>query len=443
MLQALKRATTDTDWARAKLYVSRIRRLGYPTHPDEKATRVLHVDPSVLEVISVSRILSFPNLQKLRWEKGSLSLVGLFLGPSLVELNITLPTDPHYLVPTLLDSLRTISPSLRDLRITAARGPQPNLFSIFPRLARGLNHLERLSCSMFALPDEALRILGESSTLRIIHINNTAEDLLRALSPNEPMFAQLKHITIRTLSMQKCCDLFSRIDMRHMESLVVGHTNQHIPLASEILEFFETLKEKCSHTLLTSIHVRQDPNTSAISDNDIWQSDKYLITPAVIKPLLPFRNLKGLDLIFECPYDFDDTSMESMAVAWPLMRQFHLGSDIGWGEVSKVTLDGLIPMAKFWPRLESLSICIDPITSQPSGRRPGGGYCCPRLTMIGISTSVIDVHPAMVAAFLTDLFPKLRNIIVADFSEEWSEVENLLPTFADVREQERAWKAMV
>lgn len=73
-----------------------------------------------------------------------------------------------------------------------------------------------------------------------------------------------------------------------------------------------------------------------------------------------------------------------IALTWPRMRQFHLGSDIGW-ERTRVTLDGLIPFTKCWPALDSLAISLQADTNVSAVQRPAGRSCCPNLKTLQVA----------------------------------------------------------
>ncbi|RDB17373.1 hypothetical protein Hypma_001839 [Hypsizygus marmoreus] len=118
--------------------------------------------------------------------------------------------EPNYLIPTLIDSLKTSIPSFQELYLQQSDDSPADLFPILLRLVKDLHGLVVLSCPDFIFPDDTIRTPAESPNLHTFHSENDAEDLIadwRRLPENELGLTQLQHLSMRTKRIQNCSDL--------------------------------------------------------------------------------------------------------------------------------------------------------------------------------------------------------------------------------------------
>ncbi|RDB17368.1 hypothetical protein Hypma_001836 [Hypsizygus marmoreus] len=433
---SLRRTVADSEWARCNIYAPLVRRLGYASHPTS-CTGDIILDPKIFEILSVKPIISFSNLQELRWraDRTTMPWIHTLLGPQLFNLDLDLPAeDPNFFIPVLINSLKRTVPCLQQLRLSQSSTSRTDLSRIFSSLFSDLNRLEVISCGDFVFPDDAIRSLVVSPTLRVLCTKNDAADFLWCLPGIGLSFPQLQHLSMQTKRLQDCSALLRRIETRQLKCLDVISTYQ--PSAARVHGFFQTLEERCSHSLLSIIKLQQLEPEPPIGIS--WATDEF-ITPTTTKPLLSFQNLEELSITVSCPVDFDDSGIESMAVAWPKMTIFQLGNSKGWGRRARTTLDIYISVAKHWPRLKYLSICFTCHTEAAIYQRPGNGHCCPRVTVLNGTSSAEDMHSGLLASFLSDIFPNLELIRSGYVDETWLRVEELLRTVHAVRAQERSW----
>ncbi|KAF8064868.1 hypothetical protein FPV67DRAFT_1781931 [Lyophyllum atratum] len=435
---SLRRATTSKDWAPCKPYARRVRRLGFALpyagditqHP---VMRNQKFDHHVLQVLSLNHAITFPNLLDLRLREDQLPYIGLFLGPSLRSVELLFPAeDPHFVFPSVLDSFGTKAPNLRRFRLF--ENHRRNYIDIGPTfvgLVEGFACLEFLNCSKFILPDPALRTLAASPTLHTLRVANTGEHIVSSLPEGQPPFQQLIYLAITTENLGRCSKLFDRMHPRHLRRLEIATT--YPPVGSEVLRFFEVLETHCVHSHLCKLDIKQNTNIPS------GVSDAHIITPTTIAPLLAFGNLEYINLDFYCAFQLDHLSFERMAMAWPKMTQFKYGSTSSWDRDGAMSLDGLVSIAKYWPHVSSVRLPCNPESTASCSRRPGGGATCASLQSLELKSVVFALQPAIVASFLTDLFPNLTGISMrpARFEPEWKQVKDLLPAFHDTRIQER------
>ncbi|OJT09910.1 hypothetical protein TRAPUB_13653 [Trametes pubescens] len=188
------------------------------------------------------------------------------------------------------------------------------------------------------------------------------------------------------------------------------------------------------------------------------------IEPLLVLSALTSVIVKGFD-----HYAIDDLALLAMAASWPRIRRLELGPEkLADAPKALATLAGLIPFAQHCPDLRSLALRLNTDTRRISNVfhtfRPGLGKEQRRLIMLKVGRSPIE-DPVAVAAFLSDLFPKLCNIendfafeedawedfegtedererILADavHRDRWGKVDwDYLPRFVHIRKQERKW----
>ncbi|KAF8064880.1 hypothetical protein FPV67DRAFT_1500543, partial [Lyophyllum atratum] len=443
---SLRRATTSEDWAPCKPYARRVRRLGFALrfggdivqHP---VMRNQKVDYHVLQILSLNHAITFPNLRDFRGKEVHLLYIGIFLGPSLRSVELWLPAeDPHFVVSTILDCIRTKAPDLKRFRLVVEDRSNPiERGPTFVGPVEMLARLEVLNCRGYILPHLAVRTLAASSTLRTLKVANTGEDIVASLPEGQPPFQQLKYLVITTRNLRQCSKLFDRMHPRHLHTLEILTT--YPPVGSEVLHFFEVLETHCVHSYLCGLDISQD--TSVPSAAPFGTSDAHIINPTTIAPLLAFGNLESITIDFKCAFQLDDLSFKKMAMAWPKMTDFEYGSTMGWdgGEMSRdrdgaMSLDGLTSIAEHWPHVSYVRLPCNPESAALSGRTPGA--VCASLECLEVKSLVFTAEPAIVASFLTDLFPNLTAVFAhfSRFESEWDQVNKLLPAFGR-RTQER------
>jgi hypothetical protein len=105
-----------------------------------------------------------------------------------------------------------------------------------------------------------------------------------------------------------------------------------------------------------------------------------------------------------------------------------------------ITLDGLLPIAKHWPHLETLSLSFNAelsINDVPLLEH-GAGECCPRLTVLDVGYSEVTSKTGVIAAFLTEIFPNLNRIDCSYDHKRWMRISEVAVAMRKVRKQERA-----
>lgn len=194
-----------------------------------------------------------------------------------------------------------------------------------------------------------------------------------------------------------------------------------------------------------------DLSSIAIHSSHIPSEDRdpnRSILPESLGPLLLFRNLRTVTISARWCYDLDNAIIRDMAAAWPNINHLWLDPLGQWPAHSRVTLEGLLPLAEKCPDLCTLGVVVyaNLITPHGSALRPGRGHVHHRLRTLMVGNAYIN-SPCDTAAFLSDVFPALERIDSWSecspehqvYKDRWDEVGKLIHYFTRVRMQERNW----
>lgn len=389
------------------------------------------ISADVLAAMEQHEVLPFPKLQTYR--RDGIPLPNqLVLTPNLLELEIVYRTsDDASDFPGLLDYLKTSSPFLRKLNISPLPHSRFELPHNFGEIVACLTQLEFLSVVGFTLLDDALQIVTSSQIIRVLKTNNTSQDFLRCLPHRKPILPKLEVLYFHTARLPECSDLLRCLVPRRLHSITVIHRRNKSPIKeSHVRDFFGALEAHCVPAVLTSIILHQgESSTYAPQDDRICTMD-------TLEPLLSFRNLRELNLFFyEMSYRLGDISIESMVNAWPHMCRFKLRCELGI-QSSDITLEGLLPIAKNWHQLEALCLTFTGKSVKDSSPPPLPGACCHHLRYIDIGYSSLVSNPALVAFFLSAIFPSLSDIRWHDGVGAWEHVAILLRARGGVQNHE-------
>jgi hypothetical protein len=292
------------------------------------------LEPALLDVLKLHQILPLPNARRFRFKDDTWDNFHHLLSPKLVHLEIDTSRATQTSFLNAMESAISISPSIRSLRL-----PKSNWHSPPFLLVTAFQYLEVLHCPEFSLPEDALRVLATSPSLRTLHVNNNSDDFLEFL-PKGGNFPHLDHLHLNTQRIKECSELLTRMDGSHLRSIVVQHIENDIPPLRHVHQFFQTLQSHCSHNRLTVIHLHQ------LFDYDLIGSKEDLFTLQSMEPLLSFKCLEELKILIHHKFMLDNASVVAMTAAWPRMRLLHLGStlcrEIDRSAPIGITLDGLI-----------------------------------------------------------------------------------------------------
>jgi hypothetical protein len=168
---------------------------------------------------------------------------------------------------------------------------------------------------------------------------------------------------------------------------------------------------------------------------------RHIFDIHAISPLFCFGRIQTLNLEAPGGFKLDDAAVWDIARAFPALQLLSLTSSTEIFCVPGVTLGGLRAFATHCPHLGSMRIAFNATVIPPASTAPDIFQTA--LSFLEVLNSPISPEPAHAARFLSGMFPSLVNVIsnryevqpgfTAEDCETWSQVEALLPLFADVR----------
>jgi len=398
------RALTDEDFCRWRTYVPRVKHIG--THPSARwrtGPRRCKLDISFYDSLELHGVLSINGLISYTGRDWTDSVTfHRVLSSTAVEVTFSGfagQTPPYFRSQAPL--VFTLPHTLRALRFG---GDQRFDLCLFHATLLTLPHLEVLRClTSLPVPDEVLEHILSSANLLELELGNLPQDFHRCMPSQTPL--RLRHFGLRTEGLEECAGIFMSLDTSRLESIKVvyyyGHTR---PLATRGQSFFASLPScmvlKKIEFVTTSVHCPP-------------------INLTTMKPLLKLPNVEELIITSPTGFIFDNESLKLFAQSWANMRRLKLNSGHPqWTRVTsyKITLDGLAIIAKSWPNLESLNICLTACGDFENSIKDldldvGQQQSCSTLRSLGVGwNSPVPDKPLVVAAFLHEIFPNLSTI---------------------------------
>jgi hypothetical protein len=369
--------------------------------------------------------LLLPNICILHWNPSRVteSYLDLFLTENLLEFS-SLRVNTAMLV-----SVKQTCNRLRKLDISMAftdldNGLDSHLISPISNLIVHLPSLECV-CSWVCLRDDAIVHLSTCPNLQILHIPNNVTDFLRAYERNapHPILSNLVSLCIFTHDPTSFVSLLRQCRLTTLQDLILN---------AEYMEVHDV--EWLSVELASSFShdVFQMFTFSIISNHSNPGLVALRLLPAyVLKHLFVFKQLRHLDLGHS--FDLDDNAVEQMAASWPRMQYVAMNFPVTPESCPKITLRGLISLARHCHHLSDLTIALNVSSHGLASLGRDIQRLQPNFWLKGITlaTSWVDndVNSAHVSSFLKELFPKLRWVVAPIGSGKqivWKEINNCL-----------------
>ncbi|KIJ14707.1 hypothetical protein PAXINDRAFT_115738 [Paxillus involutus ATCC 200175] len=398
-----------------------------------------------------------PCLRELHWDKSNkqhASLLHSLLTPSLDTLTLkTFGCQLRSPEVSILTSIGTVCPSLRTLRILL-RAPLSQFLdtqgeTVLSEAVLYLHSLESLVCP--ALDEAAIVHLS-----RLPRLSNLSMELrpdfksndLTSLAP--PAFGSINDLTLTASSLET---LTSFLELIQITPSRVSFTVAEAPTADALRLFFVVLVNACGSEQLSQVSL------CMLSQGYAPLHPEPQATFSTFQPLLALPNIISFELDVPCAILLDDTGLTTLAKHWPILNKLSINPKSGWGPSNRITHQGLLNLLLHCPELSRFSFCVDfsDIDVDPedlSDSRPGNGMTHDKCVSAGFLTSRIE-NPITIAAFLSDICPKLRSVqhswrddpamseeeteAMELFRKRWEEVEYLVPGLAAVRRQYSEW----
>lgn len=362
-------------------------------------------------------------LRLLFWEN-----LRLFLSPSLRHLSLSLFESHKSLRPTrdtILHQLGTICPDLRSVTMlsrytTSGSASDEGAMQAISSCIGAWGNLHALEVPN--LEDDALNQLATLPFLQDLAIigGNLSSAGASSSLPRKSF------LPLRKLKLVGEChfirNLVSAMAMQQLVDLdLTCQENFSQELVAEIFAIFGTGGKHLTSVTIDSLHGHRR------------NAEVDRLSVLHIRPLLNCTKLRVVKLVL--PLTLDNSAMEDMASAWPLLQSLTLGQggDLEFGHPSILALKALVTKC---PKLSHCDVPLDP-EDVPDIKDPAyrGARNHILQTFVGRCPTL---SPVEVAAYLSSLFTNIRSFEseYRTSSSGWGQVARLYPYFVHVRRQE-------
>jgi hypothetical protein len=460
----IERAPRKAEWDIIQGYASRVQRLRVlnPLRP---------VEQSVIFTLSCSPATSplFPNLRSLVWNDSRPQTMGFLrtlCGPLLTSLTFDCSSTGTArwdgTVSAILIAVPVICPAVKVITLPSS-SPCPPI----PNMLLAWSHLEEVTCG--EIDTVIFRHLAKQTYLRKLAfiLSQSISRSLTDYPPSPQIFLHLRELEVHTP------ELLSLIEF--MQKLEIHPTSIHAqvdtgPTPRDMRAFFAFLTEhyvgfKPQNVSLKSFSsirmpsVAQPPLLPPIGNHINGQASHTGIHGSDFMPLIRFGSIGTLIIDVNCSMHLADDDLAALASAWPHLRTFSVNKTYGWVVKSDITQTGLLEMLQRCPRLQTLCIAIDTDTfADVPLDRPGGGVQNMNIRTIAFADSIIQPRATtVVAAFLSDVFPRLNEVTAwksdqmrsrrdanttdpTVYAIRWEGVSQQVKGMIRIRQQERRWR---
>ena len=205
-------------------------------------------------------------------------------------------------------------------------------------------------------------------------------------------------------------------------------------------ELFNTISRHICHPSLKEL--------TLLDSGNALDAPEALISDIGLEALTVFTNLQAAVIQSTFGIQLTSDTLNRLADAWPKIRSLDFGKTYPSPRSPIIKAEDLIPFAQRCPELLYLGIIFD---AQNVQLRSSPGFFNNTLTTLSVADSPISA-PTKVAAFLSDIFPKIKSIYFDDdwrdshgrpedateTARMWEQAGRLLETFATVGLQERS-----
>lgn len=417
--QSLKRPLSSFDWHRFDYYAAFIKSLG----SSQIGRSSMEWSPQVSLALQHRRSCLgsplLPNLKEFSWcgdvKPDAIFSVAIFLPPTLKHIFIN-PERNMLWTQAFLSYFPQASPGVENISI--GRFGRTNPVDIRPVL--GCFHLRSLSISGVRVSnvESALKLAGlphlEDLTLFFIHRSASTDPSPHQSNPS--IFRRVKSLS--------CNGSPEFLHASRFPVLQSFSTEEEF----RIRDSLNALWKHCSPDILCKLSI----------DFTSTEHFTWSLTMEDIRNTFNFRRLE--QVTFVTPrWIWNDQALKLMASAWSGLRKLTIQPLSTRNEDSVgFPLLGLIHLVKCCPQLMFLSIRISERNPPISlSDLPEDGPSNHHIESIWFSGAIMEQSQyGTVAAFLSCLFPNLRQLIVSPTDpgfDGWKSIEGLLENFAAVR----------
>jgi hypothetical protein len=427
-----------SDWKSFEAAAMRVRILN---HHEWWGEMTYKIDPNVFRSLACAaqgRTGLLPRLQQLVWETSNDDIypyISLFLSPTITNLVVSVTNGnvaSDRMRFSLLASLVSRCSSVRSLELRSLElcaRPEGNTEYSWRDLFSNHSSSAFASFSLWTSLDVVNLNDVDLSTLAdvlagLAVLTTLKLNCCRIIDPLSPStvqgFPMLQHLTMDGNDIDSCLHVLKRMSCTPLVHLDLRVT---ISRESQWAELFRILPDRISRDSLATVSFR-----SPIQDNSGRSVPMCFQT---VSPLLQFRRVAQFThsvLPRSCSsLDLGDSDVACIAKAWPCLNMLAIHSPVSVTVSSRLTLRAFIPLVKYCPDLEALSMKINATTVDDYD---GKGLYSGRLRKLCMFDSPIG-DLARVAALISDIFPYV----------ELSSISVIFPRsdMEDLRKLRRKW----
>ena len=192
-------------------------------------------------------------------------------------------------------------------------------------------------CDDVGLNVDALSHLSRLHNLRYasFEVHNALVDRMHAtLSASTLTFSALENLSLGSDNLTLIWRLLHHFRTPEVHDVDVGVDAP--PTAPEIMSFFVSLQEACTHASLSELSL-------VVFDNDgrdeilLENGSPYYLTFDRLRPLTVFVNIISIVLDIPCGVDLNEREFLRLASSWPHLEKFRVGGDHDWTPSSAIT----------------------------------------------------------------------------------------------------------
>lgn len=318
------------------------------------------------------------------------------------ELNFGLEDMELGVMDNMVELMRSVAKNLVkfELSLPTVYGPIEQLLSLY-RQARDLQHLESV---FVAIDKETFSTLSQFPHLRHVSFpfeDGRSEEALSSLTYiDEPIFPGLQVAHFKIDHLTPLLDNMKTWSTKSLEEIWIDRSQFNDTWDLDAL--FKTFHQTQNHNSLLCISIQErlhemlDPRLESAK-----------LSVSGIRSLFTFKNLRAFNITSHIPGIMNDQLLDAMSIAWPELWSFHFNDNTTrW--VSDVSINAMTRFISQCKNLRSLSLSIDfSALSNPSfdiKRLPS----FPRITSLGVRTSVPPSTAQPMISFLHHVFPKIN-----------------------------------
>ncbi|KAK6988694.1 hypothetical protein R3P38DRAFT_2660601 [Favolaschia claudopus] len=395
------------DWQRPLANSTRIKNL---CDPDPKI--LLHTS-AVEAIVSLPAGILLPQVQHIIIESSAaiFPYISGLVGPRIhsIKLTLDLPSLPF-------SALHPIVPENRSLNYLSLARPGLHNDSAKDLVSAFILEMDNVR----ELDAQCLNELGYQHIATFPHLERLRLwDILELPFPCPPYhdspFAALSSVTVHTSDVAFATNFIEVLYSSMLSEVCIISTEN--ATTTNLAPLFSAIHTACHASQLNHLMISmEEDNTLVAATPNI-----YTLSMDFLRPLTVYGSMRSLKLLFPILSGFDDELMEELAPSWPQLEELFIGGHCRSIELqtSRRTVNSLISLAHFCPRLDTLSLVID------ASRVPLGEY-------IGITHEQLRTwypydspvgSPIRTAEYLACLFPCLS---ISTRVDKWKEVGDLL-----------------